>query len=241
MIGRIAWIALLVLVAGATAALQLDRQSRYQPAFAALVPEPFSAFALPHKAAAAIDAGESERGLALAERLVARRPMPALHLRLLGQAQIAADNPQAASLAVQYAARRGWRDEPAQEVMLQIALGAGDRPEAARRFAALFISPRADQNQLVSLGQQVFADPGGGEAEMVFAGIVAGTQRWHGTYLRKGSRFLPPESFAAITIQAARAGARFECKALDAAGKVKSFAANAQAAQELQALIERQC
>jgi hypothetical protein len=58
---------------------------------------------------------------------------------LLAVAQAKAGNAEAAGLAIQIAGQRGWREPVAQEAVLRLALGAGNKPEAARRYAALFL------------------------------------------------------------------------------------------------------
>lgn len=245
MIARGLLVIVLLAIAAGTAGLQLDRQSRYQPVYAAAVPEAFAAFALPHRVGAALNSGQPQLGLAQAELLVARRPMPALHMRLLSQAQFAAGDAQDAILTVQYAARRGWRDTAAQDAMLRLALSAGDKPEAARRYAALFIDRGANEEELALLAQDIFTGARGPEAIATFAEILTGAQRWHSIYLRKGPRTMPASAFAQITAQSAEAGVAFDCKLLrnaqKAIDKANDSAADNQASEQMAQIITAQC
>ncbi|MEO0462962.1 MAG: hypothetical protein AAF127_07510 [Pseudomonadota bacterium] len=241
MIGRVVLAFVLLAIAGATAGLQLDRQARYEPVYATFVPEPFRAFALPHRVGDAINAGQPQLGLAEAKQLVARRPMPALHLRLLSQAQFAAGDPQTATLTVQYAARRGWRDRDAQDVMLRLALSAGDKTEASRRFAALFTDSASDDEVLRALATELFSEPDGANARATFASILGDAERWQTTYLRKGPRVLSAHTFAAITADTAQAGTTFDCKLLQSAKKTLDKAADTQASEQLATVIAQSC
>lgn len=239
MIGKVVWFTALAVIALLTTGVQLDRQARKTPELASIVPEVFRSAAQPRLAAQTIESGVSERGLAEAKRLVRRRPMPARHLRLLAQAHFAAENNEASSLAIQYAAQRGWREPLSQEAMLQIALVAGDRPEAARRYAALFLMRGIDRNFLEETGPKVFPEAVGQERAM-FAEIVRNAERWQNTFLTRGSRVLPPEAFAEIVETSVMDGAQFRCAPLEQAGQIitqRDQAAGGRLAQ----LIEKQC
>lgn len=210
MIGRAVWVALVLGVAIVTASVQLDRQSRYVPSLAGSVPDPARSFAQLHIAGEALQSGASEAALAETRTLVARRPMPAAHLRLLSIAQYNAGEIEQGGYSIQLAARRGWRDLAAQRAMFELALAAGDEREAARRYAALFIRPGETEADLRSLAGRVFA-PGNLAARAEFAGIVAGAERWHPAYLRKAPVVLATEDLIDITRRATAAGARFDC------------------------------
>lgn len=213
MIGRIVWFIAIAAVAVVTAAIQLDRQARYVPALASAVPAPFRAFAQGHVAASAMQGSDPQRALQEARLLVARRPMPAEHLRLLGIAEFEAGEPDRASYAIQLAARRGWRDPLSQEAMMQLALAASDQSEAAKRFAALFIRPDEDDQRLRGFAEALFTADSE-EARATFSEIVAGAQRWHKTFLRRGASVLEPATYLDIIMRAQDKGARFDCKAL---------------------------
>lgn len=210
MIGRAVWIAIVLGVAVVTASIQLDRQSRYVPSLANAVPAQARAFAQVHVTRAALQAESRDQALEETRKLVARRPMPAAHMRLLSMAQFEAGEIEQAGYSIQLAARRGWRDRPAQRAMLDLALAAGDQREAARRYAALFIRQGRDEEQLRSLAALVFA-PNSDEARAEFAVILAGAGRWHDGFFRKAPGVIAPETLIDITRRASLAGARFDC------------------------------
>lgn len=218
MIGRALWALFLGAIAVVTAGVQLDRQSRYVPSYAESVPEAFRGFAQRHLTAKAIEAKRSTEALEEARKLVARRPMPAEHLRLLSLAEINADQAEAGLYSIQLSARRGWRDRPAQRTMLELALSAGDEAEAARRYAALFVRRSEEEAELRALAQDLFA-PGNDEARAVFAEIVADAERWHRIYLRKAPAVLSSDALIDITRRAVESGARFDCSLVDRAAK----------------------
>ncbi|KEO88640.1 hypothetical protein EH31_16930 [Erythrobacter longus] len=218
MIARIIWVAALLGIAIVSTAVHLDREARRTASLALYVPEIFRSGAQPRITALAIDSGIPEIGVAQAQKLVRRRPLPARHLRLLAQAQFAAGNNEASALAIQYAAQRGWRDALAQEAMMQIALAAGNRPEAARRYAALFLMRGTERALLEETGDAVFPEPGG-EERMVFAQIVSGGERWHNAFLTRGARVMPPDAFVEIIEISAKDGTQFRCAALRQAQK----------------------
>jgi len=216
MIARAAWFIVLGAVAVITAGLQFDRQSRYAPHLASSVPSPFRAFAQPHIVADAMNSGDNERALSEARKLVAIRPMPAEHLRLLSFAEFRNGEIEEGSYSIQLAARRGWRDLSAQIAMLELARAAGDQPETARRFAALFLHPGQDTDALSQIAGNVFAE-GSGETRAVFADILAGSERWNSAFMRNGAGVIPPAAFVDITRLASKAGARFTCREIDLA------------------------
>ncbi|UAB78230.1 hypothetical protein INR77_00275 [Erythrobacter sp. SCSIO 43205] len=239
MITRIIWFAALLVVAGVCIGVQLDRQSRKDPELAQYVPEPFRSSAQRVLTASAVNAGKPEAGLAEARKLVERRPLPAEHLRLLTQAQVAADDAEAGTITIQYAAQRGWRDPYVQLAMVQIALEVGDEAQSARRYAALFMIRGTQEELLEQLGAQVLAEPGG-EARAVLAEIVSGADRWHSIFLQRGARVMPPDAFVEIVTLSAGEGVRFDCRRLEQAAR--SLASrDASAGEALTALIARQC
>ena len=213
MIGRIIWWTLLLVVAGVATGVQLDRQARKTPELAPLVPELFRSASQPRITALAIESGSAEAGLAEAQRLIQRRPLPARHLRLLAQAQFASGQAAPSSLSIQYAAQRGWRDSMAQQAVMELALAADDRAEAARRFAALFLIRGTDRDLLENAAARVFAMPAG-EERTVFAEIVTGGDRWHNAFLTRGARILPADAFAQVVETSMENGAKFPCPAL---------------------------
>ena len=210
MIGRILWLAVLSALAAVITILQLDRQAEATPALAAMVPEPLRGYAQAQVTLTATEAADGAAALEEARRLVRRRPVPAEHLTLLALAQTKAGMPEPAGLTIQIAAQRGWRDPIAQEAVLRLALAAGDEPEAARRFAALFLRSATPNALLQELAPAVVGKTGG-PGQRTLVDIIAGTDRWHDTFLRRGVQVMPPAAFADITRASMKRGARFDC------------------------------
>ena len=239
MIGGLLWRIVLVGVAIVAAGVQYDRQSGKTMAFAQSVPEPVRSVAQRPIAAIALDADNPEYALSEAELLVARRPLPAVHLRILAQAQFAAGQVEESGLTIQYAAQRGWREPLAQETMLRLALAANDMPEAARRYAALFLRRDTADTLLEELGPQVLAEPGG-EGRQTLIDIVGGGERWHNQFLRRGSRVMPPDAFVEIVTETSENGARYECTLLNGIGRTVSQR-DQEAGVNLSRLVQAQC
>lgn len=219
MIGRIIWWTGLLASACVTAALQIDKQSEVTPMLAPLVPAPLRNFAQTVIAAEATDSGNPTLALAEARRLVRQRPVPAEYLTLLAVAQTKAGQVEAAGLTIQIAGQRGWREPLAQEAVLRLALAAGDKPEAARRYAALFLRSETPDAVLEDLGPAVL-DEVGGPGQQTMAGIVSGTERWQSVFLRRGAWVMPPKAFSAIAVTSRDKGAQFDCRVLDQAIQV---------------------
>ncbi|MBI1402426.1 MAG: hypothetical protein GC147_04355 [Porphyrobacter sp.] len=215
MIGRIAWFAALLAIAVVTTGVELDRESGRKPALAPLVPEPFRAFAQPRIVGEATRSTDAAQALAEARRLIRRRPLPAEHLSLLAVAQTKAQMPQAAAITIQVAGQRGWREPIAQEAVLRLALAAGDRPEAARRYLALLLESAASDALLRELGPPIFEGAEGEPGRAAMAEVVADTERWPDLFLRRGERVMPAKVFAEVVATAAARGADFDCAVLE--------------------------
>ena len=239
MIGGIIWRLALVAVALVTAGVQLDRQSGKTIVFAESVPGPLRSVAQRPVAALALDGENPEYALAEAERLVRRRPLPAEHLRILAQAQFAANDPEASALTIQYAAQRGWREPLAQEAMLRLAIDANDADEAARRYAALFLRRDTADALLEELGPAVLSEPGG-EGRKTLAGIVDGGTRWHNQFLQRGSRVMPADAFAEIVATTIEGGTRYDCAPLQQVVATVTQR-NEAVGEEFARLVESQC
>lgn len=239
MIARFLWFASLIAIAGVTTGLQLDRQARKTPSLAYAVPEVFRSSAQRTIAAAAIETGDAELGLAQTRTLIKRRPMPARHLRLLAQAQFAAEDYEAGSVTIQYAAQRGWRDRLAQRSMLEIAIAVGDRPQAARRYAALFLNRNTDDAVLEELGQRALTDESE-EEQAILAEIVLGGTRWHSRFLSRGARTMPPGAFVEIVEMSLAQDAVFECRMLQQAQRIVSRR-DEQSGERMAELITQHC
>lgn len=211
--GRLIWWAALLVIAVVTIGLQLDKQSEANPSLAPLVPAALRNFAQTNIVAGALDGNDSALALAEARKLVRQRPVPAEYLTLLAVAQTKAGQGEAAALTIQIAGQRGWRDPLAQESVLRLALAAGDKAEAARRYAALFLSDSTPDALLEELGPTVLDEPGGpGQQTMVT--IVSGTERWRSVFLRRGVQVMPPAAFTAIVSATMTTGAGYDCAAL---------------------------
>jgi hypothetical protein len=208
----------LAAIALVTTALQVDKQAEVTPALAPLVPAPLRDFAQTRIAAQAAAGDDPARALAEAQLLVQRRPLPAEYLALLAVAQAKVGQAEQSGLTIQIAGQRGWREPVTQEAVLRLALNAGDKAEAARRYAALFLRTETPDALLVELGPQVF-DTAGGPGEATLIDIVAGGERWHSQFLRRGALVMPPAAFSAVTQAVAKRGARFDCAELARAVK----------------------
>jgi hypothetical protein len=213
MIGRALWFAALAGIALLTAGLQLDVHSGSAPGMAPLVPTPLRNFAQVEVTARALRGTDTAAALAEAERLVHRRPAPAEYLALLALAQARAGQEAAAGRTIQIAGQRGWRELATQEAVLRLALAAGDKPEAARRYVALFLNQRTPNPLLEALGPAVLDEPGGlGQRTMV--AMIVGGERWHSTFLRRGALVMPPAAFSTIAAEAMARNAAFDCGVL---------------------------
>lgn len=186
------WALLLGAIAVLALGAQLDRQSRYDPQLAPLVPSPFRAFSQYHLAVAAASTEDRAAALQEARRLVARRPLPAEHLSLLAQAQMRKDSAGVGLATIQLAAQRGWRDPTAQHARLRLALAAGDGREAGLRLAAIWALAR-DDAQLRDLAPLVLADE---NARQALAELLAEEPRWANAVWQRGPRLLEPAIMA---------------------------------------------
>lgn len=239
MIARIMWRLALPILALATIGVHFDRQAIKTPTFAATVPEPFRGSAQLRVAAEALDSKNPELALAEAKRLVQRRPLPAEHLRLLAQAQFAAGEVGPSTMTIQYAAQRGWRDALAQESLLRLAIDAGDRDEAARRYTALFLRRDTTDALLEQLGPSVLSDPEG-EGRATLVTIVGGAKRWHSQFLNRGARVMPPNAFADVIVKASANGTSFDCRLLERTARAVTRRDAAAGARVLR-IAEEQC
>ncbi len=239
MIGRTLWLAALLGIAAFTSALQFDRQSEAAPQIAPLVPAPLRGYAQTQITAAALERDDPAAALAEAKELVRRRPMPAEHLTLLAVAQARAGEADAAVFTIQLAAQRGWRDPVAQETLLRLAVAAGDKPEAARRYAALFRSNATADELLIEFAPQVLGEAGGA-GQATFAAILAEAPRWNEQFLQRGAQVMPPASFAEVLGLSLDRGALFACVPLQRAAE-DIGKRDAAAAVKLTAPIARRC
>lgn len=239
MISRIAWLAALLAIGVVTTFVQIDRQAEVTPPLASWVPQPLRAHAQAQLAARAVEGDDTAMALDEARLLVRRRPIPAEHLTLLAIAQIKAGAAEQAEATIQIAGQRGWREPLAQEAVLRLALAAGDKPEAARRYTALFLRASTPDALLRELGPSVLGGENG-PGRRVVIDIVSATDRWHDIFLRRGTQVIPPAAFAEIIVTAMARDTRFDCDSLDQAhtGLVQR---DADAADAVMAAFENQC
>ncbi|SMQ69455.1 Chain length determinant protein [Altererythrobacter xiamenensis] len=184
----IAWLFALGFIGAVTVFAQVDRQSRISPEVARYVPEVFASFAQRHSTAQDLLDRNPETATEVARSLVANRPMPAENLRMYAQARALAGDEQQAVAAIVQAAQRGWRDEPTQRAMLEIALEAGDRREAARRLAAWWALSR-DRALLEPLANRVLVQE---DARAEMARLLAEEPRWKASFDRLAPDLLDP-------------------------------------------------
>ena len=244
MIARLIWLLSIFAIGAVTAAVQLDRQADTTPGFAQIIPAPFRGHAQARIATAALAEDKPTHFVAEAERLVRRRPIPAEHLTLLAIARAKAGQTEASTLTIQYAAQRGWREPIAQETMLRLAVAAGDRAEAARRYAALFLRDATPDALLEEFGPLVLSTDGnaasGNEGLDTMIAIVGGSERWQNHFLRRGARVMPPAAFSTIVSATSANGVRYDCGLMQKVERAVS-ARDEVAGQSIAALIEEQC
>jgi hypothetical protein len=197
---RFAW-PLLLFAAGVVAVFaQIDRQSRYQPAFSPWVPETFASFAMRHQTERAIEQGDRHAALLKARALVSSRPMPAENLRLLAQAQLALDDRESAAQTLQSAALRGWRDLAVQQSMLVLALEAEDHEQTGLRLAAIW-ALSGDRQLLARYSEPVLRRP----AARISFGNALANARWREGFLKNGPLIMNEEVFELTLKDANRA------------------------------------
>ncbi len=213
MIGRVLWLAALATIAVLTTGLQLDRRARSDPQFAPLIPGLLRNYAQVRITQSALGGKDAKAALAEAQTLVRRRPVPSEYLTLLATSQSMAGQRQASMQTIQIAGQRGWRDPVAQLAVLQLALQAGDKAEASRRYAALFLHDRTPDALLMEVGPAIL-EGDDAKGRNTLAEIVTGGERWHNVFLRRGAQVMPPAAFAAITADSLRRGAQFDCNVL---------------------------
>ena len=184
----LAWLFALGFIGAVTVFAQIDRQSRISPAMAQYVPEVFASFAQRHATTQSFRDRNPEAATMAARTLVTKRPMPAENLRMYAQALALAGDEQEAAAAIILAAQRGWRDEPTQRAMLEIAVAAGDHSEAARRLAALWARTQ-DRALLEPLANRVLAQE---EARAEMARLLTEEPRWQASFDRLAPDLLDP-------------------------------------------------
>ena len=176
---------------------QIDRQSRRDPHLAAFVPDAMAGFALQQRSVAAIPADDPEKALDLARKLVRKRPIPAEHLATLSVAQLQAGEAEQSLQTIQLAAQRGWRNSPAQETVLRLAVEAGDYETASYRLAALWLVDRGNP-RLGELSKLVLSDQ---EGRATFSKLLADIPKLRAPFRR--GREIVTEPLHGMTIEVA--------------------------------------
>jgi len=210
MIGRIAWIAALLVVAVVAIFAQLDRATRSDSQLAALVPAAFGGFSAQRLSEQAIIAQNAPAAAQEARRLIAARPLPAEHMRLLSQASALQGDAPRSLAALEAASLRGWRDPVAQISAAQAALAQGQYDAAAQRIAALF-AVGSMPDQTMALAGALLADPGG---QAAFARQLATSTRWPSNVLVALADAVPPVRLAQTLALARAEGAALPCDKL---------------------------
>lgn len=192
---KLLWWTTLSLLSAFVLFAQIDRQSRYSPLAAAMVPDSFLSFGQRQIAIATVRSGNSAQALRETRKLVSRRPLPAEHLALLSAAQSQDGAIEQSQISLQLAARRGWRDPGTQTALLEISIATENGTEAARRFAALLATDGNDVAVRSTAGR-VFAIP---DARQEMARLLANEPRWQDRFKRAGPQLLDEQTLRKIT------------------------------------------
>lgn len=209
---RIIWALACLALAFLTLFVELDRQSRRDPAFARLVPRWIASFALAEDVTTALRDDRAQDALEGARDLVAVRPVPAENLTMLALAADANGDADLATRAIGEAAMRGWREPVAQVSVMEAAVAQGEWAIATQRLDALRRTGQPAEisdNALKAIGQN--AD---GRKEL--ARRLAEPAPWADDFLRRGPRLLAPGEFAEVLSGSEKLGARFDCARLAA-------------------------
>ena len=208
------WLALAGL-ALVTVAAQLDRASLVRPELSAIVPGPLRSFAQVPMAMVALTTQDGSAAREQARILVRRRPMPAEYLFALSMAELRGGDPEAFAATFRAASTRGWRFAPLQVTAARAALDNGDATGAANRVAALWAAEPGNP-ALAQLTGRLLAMPRGPEALAI---NLAGTRVWPDTFLVQAPTMSGDDAAILQTVVAARrAGAAFDCVALERFG-----------------------
>ena len=225
---NVLWLAAMAGLAFLAIGVELDREARRGDLSVEMVPSPFRAFAEERIATQAVRTGSPDFALASARRLVAVRPVPAENLMLLGLAEIRAGEAERGTLAIQMAARRGWRDVGAQKVMFGLALDAGDVEEAANRLAALWVPSSAEETAVAGTRALLATEAG----RAAFAQRLVTGGYWIKAPLRRAADF-DPESFSRAIELANRGGAQLDCRLLAQIARNYRQQGNAEASRRI--------
>lgn len=211
MIGRLAWSFALALIAVVAVLAQVDREARRDPAFAALVPDPWSGFAAQRRAEAAIAAEDPAQAAKQTALLISARPLPAEHLRLLSQAAaLGGDTPRSLA-ALEAASKRGWRDPVTQLAAAQSALAQANHEAAGQRIVALLSTGSAPEPTFALLAQYLDVP----EGRVIFARKMAVAGHWQANMLGPAAGSVAPMPLAQTIMLAQHEGAALPCDRLE--------------------------
>lgn len=174
MIFRVIWCGSLFVLALCVSAAQIDRQARFDPEYAMLVPKPFRGFSQLHVARMAMAGDDAQIAHDQTRQLVRVRPLPAAHLTALALAASANGDGEMALRALESAASRGWREPMSQMAVVEASLLDGNYDQAAQRLVALW-SVDGRRERLGSLTARMFESP---EGRAAFAQVMPDTERW---------------------------------------------------------------
>ena len=211
MIGRIAWIAALLVLALVTAFAQVDRSARFNPALAPLVPAPFRGFAQAQLAEQALLARDAPRAKELARDLVRVRPLPAENLTLMAQATLLSGELEPGLAALELAGQRGWREPFAQRALAQSALLTGNVDAASLRIAALLATGALAAEERDQLVAELAASPEGRQA---LAQRMADGGHWQRNFVPLAAGVLEPAVYVDLVRRAQALEAPLDCAAL---------------------------
>jgi len=211
MIARLAWWAVLAVVAVVASFAQLDRSSRFEPHLAPFVPPALSGFAAEQRTLQAIAAQQPERALAEAEALVAARPLPAENLELLAVAAAMNERTDQSIAAIEAASTRGWRAPIIQQAVAEAALAQGNHDIAAQRISALFATG-SQRDAALDLATRLLATSAG---QAALAKRFAAPGHWQENAVQPLAGVVPPQDFSATLALAAEQGAVFDCHRIE--------------------------
>jgi hypothetical protein len=211
MIIRVGWISALIALALVTTFAQMDRSSRFNPALAPLVPQPFRGFAQARLTEMAVQAQDGQRAQELARELVRVRPIPAENLTLLSQANLLAGDVDGGLGALELAGTRGWREPFSQRAMAQAALLVGNVEAASQRIAALMATGRLEAAEIDQLLVALTTTP---EGRAALAARLAEGGHWQRNFVGRGRVMIGPEAYVDTIVRAQAIGARLDCRNL---------------------------
>lgn len=212
MIGRLAWILALALLAAISVVAQVDRRARYDAALSGFVPAAYGGFAAEQRARNALLQQDGERALVESRLLLRTRPIPADHLSLLALAEALAGDEARATAALEAAARRGWRDPLPQLASAQAALETGAHDVAAQRITALLATGEL-REQASPLYARLLETP---EGRAAMARRYAATGYWQSNSLGHVGGSADPGDLADTLARAQDLGAALPCDRLQA-------------------------